>query len=186
MNYQKQYFEALEKDEFEQALALSSLLNEMYKPTSVIDLGAGTGMYLTNFKTSEKKGIDFSSIAVDFAEKIGHPEVVVGDLRSTNFSENKYDLTLCLEVIEHIGSEYEEVILKNICSTSDTLVVSIAGVGQAGEDHVNLKPMCYWTDEFKKRGFERDYFDEVKIVAHMIHHKPTFWLIRNLMVLKKI
>jgi SAM-dependent methyltransferase len=183
--YQKTYFEALERDEEIQATELSQLLNTMYSPSSVIDLGAGTGAYLTRFTAPYIRGIDISPEAIAFAKEKGR-EIKHADLRKEDFNEQKCDLALCLEVIEHIGSEYEEVLLKNICSTSDLLIVSIAGVGQAGENHVNLKPMCYWTEEFKKRGFERDYFDEVKIVAHMIHYKPTFWLIRNLMVLKRI
>lgn len=184
--YGLDYYLALNLLEAPQAKALAEAIKERYHPNSVVDLGCATGLYLAPFGCA-KRGVDISTQA--FAEGIRQTDeenLHYGDLRQPDFSlPQKYDVALCLEVVEHIGCEHADTLVANICKTSDTVVMTAAPPGQAGLNHVNCQPQSYWEEKFAQRGFKRDYHDEYQLVYAVWQVLHTVWIIRNLMVLKK-
>lgn len=185
--YTKSYYKAINNEELDQAKMLSRVLTELYNPKSVVDLGCGTGLYLAQFKC-ERKGYDFSTSAFDpEVRQLPENEMFLADLRliDEQWGDRKFDLTICLEVVEHIGCEFADNVVDNIVKTSNTIVMTASPPGQAGLNHVNCQPQKYWDEKFEKLGFYRDYHDEYQIISK-IHQVPhTVWLIRNLMVYKK-
>lgn len=184
-NYSKEYYKSINKDESAQAKALGEILIKLYRPNSVVDIGCGTGLYLSQFKCIQY-GFDISPDAFD-------PEVIqvergLVDIRDLTQPMNvniKSDLAICLEVVEHIGSENADILIENISKWSDTIVMTAAPPGQAGLNHVNCQPMSYWEEKMAKYGFKRDYHDEYQVVSHVAATPHTVWIIRNLMIFKK-
>jgi hypothetical protein len=67
----------------------------------------------------------------------------------------KYDVVMCLEVIEHIPAKFEKIVLDNICKHAKShLVISWARPGQKGRGHVNCRSREYVIEQFEQRGFE--------------------------------
>lgn len=183
--YTKEYYQSINKTEIAQAKAIAKRITELYNPKSVIDIGCGTGLYLSPF-TCDKCGVDISPNAFDQEVlMVDRGLVSIDDLRVPRNVYLTYDVTICFEVLEHIGSEYADILVDNISQYSNTIILTASPPGQAGLNHVNCQPQKYWDEKFEARGFHRDYHDEFQLVwaVHQVEH--TIWLVRNLMVYKK-
>ena len=183
--YSVEYYEELNREEEPQARALAQAITDLYHPQSVIDLGCATGLYLEPLKC-QITGVDISPSAFfERVRRVPRQYLSECDLRDELFSPSKKDVALCLEVVEHIGSEHADTLVANICKASDTIVMTAAPPGQAGLNHVNCQPLSYWEEKFASHGFKRDYHDEFELVFRVWQVPHTLWIVRNLMVFKR-
>ena len=185
--YTKEYYKNINTDEAIQARVLAYAIEDLYHPKDMIDLGCGTGLYMSHF-TCEYSGLDISPEAYhEDVLMVDRDKVGFCDLRFESEEEiHKRDLALCLEVVEHIGCEYADTLVKNITRYSDLIIMTAAGIGQAGLNHVNCQPMKYWDEKFEALGFERQYHDEFHIINQVHKYPHTIWLIRNFMIFKRV
>ena len=139
----------LEGFESLQANLLAQWIMVRIELESAIDVGCGSGFYLKTFLGVGKEVLGIDAMK---SPKMGWYERV--DLRFPWKPKKKYDLALCLEVAEHIPSEFTETLFDTLCGCSDTIVFSAATPGQGGEHHYNERPTEYWMDLFSKRGYE--------------------------------
>ena len=51
---------------------------------------------------------------------------------------------------------FSDTYVDYLCKTSDTVVMTAAGPGQGGTDHVNEQPKDYWIAKFQARGLTLD------------------------------
>jgi len=170
-------------DEKDQANTLSEILWSMYQPKTVIDVGCNEGLYLEPFLGKSKViGIDNDEYA------LAHAVVPVINLDLTLPQElPKYDLSICLEVLEHIPQGLSGDVLNNLCKTSDTIIFSAAQPGAGGVGHVNCQPKSYWINRFRTRGYEVCDTETAFIIQHLREKQNIMgWLLNNLMVLRKI
>ncbi len=86
----------------------------------ILDIGCGTGIVMKKFESSaDIFGIDNSKSAVDFCKKRGLEKVKVGDAKKIPFDDEKFDMVLALDIIEHIDddirvlNEVKRVLKKN-------------------------------------------------------------------------
>ncbi len=185
--YDLDYYDQINQEEAEQANRLADILNWIYKPKSVLDIGSATGLYLKPYLDIGIKvtGVDFSISAVS-AEvlKIPRKMIKTADITKTPIGV-KADLTLCIEVMEHIDAEHAEISIHNIAKTTDTIFFTAAQPGQGGVGHINCQPKEYWDTFFTNEGFVRDNLDEEYIRILMNAGYRMGWLINNLMVFKR-
>ena len=129
-------------------------IHQFFKPKSVIDLGCCVGGELYYLKQMGVivKGLDASSYAVKYALV---PEVEQWDLRVPYPFIMKYDVCLCLEVLEHIRQEYEPTVFANLTNASDIIVMS-SPEKTGGRHHVNEQPLSYWINRFKEYNYKYD------------------------------
>ena len=144
------------------------LMVKLLKPKSVIDIGCGIGTFLHVFKENgvdDILGVDGSW--VDRKELIKHiplEKFLETDLEKGYKADRKYDLALCLEVVEHLKEESVDAIVKSLTQLSDVIVFSAAIPGQFGQNHINEQWPEYWQKKFSKLEFEfMDVF------------RPVFW-----------
>lgn len=75
----------------------------------ILDIGCGTGETLTfleNYLDKPKLyGVDSSAVAIDFAKKRGHRNILKVDAQKLPFKEGTFDYVLLLDVIEHIEDD---------------------------------------------------------------------------------
>lgn len=168
-------------DEKEQAKHLSEILGEMYSPKNVIDIGCNEGLYLEGFSGCKVLGIDFD------AHSLAKATVPVIRLDITKpLDLPRYDLAICLEVLEHIPSEDSDAVLDNICRASDTIVFTAAQPGAGGVGHINCQPKDHWRARFKDRGYEEATKETEYITQHLKEKSGIMgWLLDNLMILRK-
>lgn len=185
--YDVGYYDKINAEEAEQAQRLADLLLWKYAPQSVLDVGCATGLYLKPFldKGITASGVDYSKSAIA-DEVLQIPRQLIKTIDITKQAIGKTaDLTLCIEVLEHIAADAAKAAVDHIAGTSDTIFFSAAQPGQGGVGHINCQPKAYWESHFEASGFNRDAKDEdyFRIIMSAGYHMG--WLINNLMVFKK-
>jgi SAM-dependent methyltransferase len=81
----------------------------------ILDIGCGTGETLTFLEDFLDKpslyGVDTSAVAIEFAKKRGHQNILKVDAKKLPFKTDTFDYVLLLDVIEHIKDD-DSVILE--------------------------------------------------------------------------
>lgn len=181
-------FKQIDEEELRQAQRLYEILDRLYGPSEVFDVGCATGLYLEPFA---KKGVkvigfepEFKAISKAGLNRISQDRVFpVGFLSTIYISEP--DLVLCLEVLEHIPEEDAYRFIKKLCAYHAPIVFSAARPGQEGKGHINCQPKEYWEELFQNFGFERVHNIDRMIVEYMQNGYHLGWLTQNLMVFER-
>lgn len=125
------------------------------RPTSLLDVGCGTGTWL---KVARELGIEDVS-GVDGAE-ISPSDLLVPaelfrvvDLNGPWALHRKFDVALCLEVAEHLEERNSVSLIETLTAHSDEVVFSAACPRQRGQHHVNCQWPLYWQELFNACGF---------------------------------
>lgn len=169
-------------DEDLQALALAEVLNLCYKPAVIADVGCNSGLYLEPF---QKQGCTVQGFDIEAYPNTKVPIKQI-DITAVDTLDFPADLTLCLEVLEHIPEEKADAALKSLTSTSDKIIFSAAQPGQGGVGHINCQPKSYWLEKFSKLGFSLRE-DETAHILDQLKGRPGImgWLFNNLMVFQR-
>lgn len=165
------------------------------KPASkIIDVGCATGDLVRELRIRGHlaDGIEGSINAKKYFET---DSIFIADLRKP-FSEDiritlsrPYDLCISIEVLEHIEEEYSDILIDNLVSLSDTLLITAAKPGQTGHYHVNCQEKQYWIAKLSKRGYTLSINELYKLVEFFRpfqKKKGLTPLFSNSMVFRKI
>ena len=132
-------------------------LYEIFKPTSVIDIGCGIGNFLKEFKNNgviDILGVDGSwADLIEINKNISESNFIEFNLDEEFIPTKKFDLAISLEVAEHIDANYSDNFVKTLCNCSDNVLFSAAVPLQGGQNHLNEQWNHYWKLKFEKEGF---------------------------------
>lgn len=142
---------------------LIKLILDLCKPEKALDLGCGQGFYVRYLR--DRKVDAWGVEKEDLRELYKSPgHLIQQDLSQTFDLGEKYDLVLCLEVVEHISREYENIVFDNILRhMSKYLVFSGATPGQQGTGHVNERSESHWFSHLVRRGLVLLHQESIKI-----------------------
>lgn len=138
------------------ARIISSLINSVVRPKSVVDVGCGKGVWLKQFQQLgveqivgiDGNWVDRKSLLIDggaFLER---------DLEKPIQLDRKFDLVISLEVAEHLAPSAAERFVRSLVNLGDVVLFSAAVPHQGGVHHVNEQWPDYWVDLFSKFDFE--------------------------------
>lgn len=184
MMYNKQYYEKIEQEEHIQAERLADYLIDKYSPSSIIDFGCATGLYLAPFYRAGTftLGLDVSYSALQ-SRMVDN--VIFGDIRYPLNVTWNFDIAISLETLEHIDEKYSEQAVENIARASDLLLFSAAAENQIEESHVNLQPKSHWIVRFKKYGLEYSLQETEMLLAYIKSGYRLGWFTQNAMILRR-
>ena len=121
---------------------------------AIVDIGCGTGSWLS---VAKEMGATVIGIDVNYIEKellcIKESEFQLHDLTLPISFEKKYDLAICLEVVEHLPENAADTIIETLTNASDIILFSAAIPNQGGQNHINEQWPVYWQKIFEKKGF---------------------------------
>ncbi len=132
---------------------------------NILDFGCGTGLMLRKLQQTNSSqihifGADHSSHSLDVCRKI--PGITLFDLRTDSnlLNQKKYDVILCMDVLEHI--EEQDPFLENLNSllaTNGRLLLTVPAYEflWSGEDFVSHHIRRYTQNQLRKT-LEK-YFD---------------------------
>ncbi|SDQ29347.1 class I SAM-dependent methyltransferase [Pseudovibrio sp. Tun.PSC04-5.I4] len=124
-------------------------------PTSLIDVGCGDGVWLQaahHLGVADLTGCDHAVSALSGSFP---PGCSVRDIDiETEFAlERTFDLTLCMEVAEHLAPRSAEALVAGLTGSSKAVLFSAAIPFQGGVNHINERPQSYWVALFQRFGF---------------------------------
>lgn len=151
---------------------------------SVLDLGCGAGDWLAEFR---RRGVD-DIVGIDGEWAVVNARKNIGDaFRTGNVSEpvdvgRRFDLSMSLEVAEHIDEASAATIVASLVAHSDTVMFSAAIPGQGGADHVNEQWPSWWAGLFAAHGYRPD-----DAVRPLVWNDPAvaYWYAQNLVLYRK-
>jgi ubiquinone/menaquinone biosynthesis C-methylase UbiE len=80
------------------------------KPLEILDVGCGTGAFISELKNKANiSGIDFSEKAVSFCKMRGIENVILGGGEKLPWDDNRFDVVLVLDVLEHIEEDRKAI-----------------------------------------------------------------------------
>jgi hypothetical protein len=156
---------------------LADKIIEICKQGSVVDFGCGPGKYVEYLNEH-----GFIAEGFDGNPTLHAKNCFMLDLAKPVKLSKQFDWVLCLEVIEHIPVEYEEVILNNLdIHCKKGLILSWAQPGQGGHGHYNERPQPYVLDTMKARGYTIDEDLTTQLRKSGTYH----WFQNNVMFFRK-
>jgi SAM-dependent methyltransferase len=125
-------------------------------PARVLDAGCAMGLLVEALveRGVEAYGIDISEYAIGQAAPAIRDRVRVGSL-TTPLTE-RYDLIVCIEVLEHMPADEARIALGNITAYTDDILFSSSPTDFGETTHVNVQPPEAWAEAFAREGFLRD------------------------------
>lgn len=131
------------------------LVLELYRPSSVVDIGTGTGTWLAVF--AEHGIADIHGVDGDWVDRstleIPEQSFTASDLTDPPELGRTYDLVVSLEVAEHLPAEAAGSYVKALTGYGPVCLFSAAIPHQGGTNHVNEQWPDYWAALFDERGF---------------------------------
>ena len=136
------------------AVAITDLVLKYLNPTSVVDVGCGTGVFLEEFK---KRGAD-TILGLDgpATRAVYIPDesnFVAVDLTRPVELNQRFDLALCLEVAEHLPAESADLLVETLTDLAPVVLFSAAHPGQGGRGHINERWPVYWHRRFSQHNY---------------------------------
>jgi len=154
------------------------LVFSQIKPKSIVDVGCGTGTWLS---VAKKINIcDVLGLDGDYAKD--HLLIKPDEFKATDISkgfllDKKYDLAICLEVGEHISTKKSSVLVDSLTKAAEVIIFSAAIPGQGGTHHINEQWPDFWQKLFQNKDFVR-----VDFIRPMIYNNPDveWWYRQNI------
>lgn len=153
--YDKRFFEAQQDGSMRSAHQIIPILQKLVQPGSVLDVGCGTGSWLSVFKelgTEEVFGIDGDYVDVDMLH-IPQQNFMSYDLTSSLNLHKQFDLVISLEVGEHLPSSHAKAFVQSLVRHSSLVLFSAAIPYQGGKNHINEQWPDYWARLFMDEGY---------------------------------
>jgi SAM-dependent methyltransferase len=150
--YDASFYDGLRAGSRQSAAAVVPLLLKYFAPRSVVDVGCGSGEWLSIFRElglTDLLGIDgaWAQHNVSAAPFREH------DLAQPLHLDRCFDLAICLEVAEHVDPANARTLVEGLARLAPVVVFSAAVPFQGGDGHVNEQWPSYWTDLFDAQDY---------------------------------
>jgi len=187
--YTGRYFRKRVKKVKRDEMDYANLMFNLFRPNVVYDVGCSLGSYLKEFKNNgcEVIGYDkYLDIARPYCDIGIVNDLVKHDAVSPIQVTKQSELTLCIELAEHIAPSYSADLIRNICEISNKDIVFVAsGVGEKGSGHINCRDRNFWIAMFGSFGFSRNKIKETELTNKINSIGDTLNLSSNLIVFSK-
>lgn len=153
--YDDDFYSFLDATSETSAGVVVPFVTEMVRPTSVVDLGCGTGAWLAAFRANgveDVLGIDGSWVPRHRLQ-IPNEQFLPHDLCYPLHLGRRFDLAVSLETAEHLAPECATTLVASLVGLAPAVLFSAAVPGQGGTDHRNLQWPRYWSELFADHDF---------------------------------
>lgn len=153
--YDSQFYETNRTGARESARRVLPLINDWLSPTSVLDVGCGSGDWLAEWRRLgaevvgvEGHHVDRRTLAIDDGE------IRTADLAGGLRLGRTFDLVMSLEVAEHLPRSRAPSFVDDLLAHGDCVLFSAAipSRGVLGVNHINEQWQSYWVGLFEERG----------------------------------
>lgn len=182
-HYDKKFYETNYPESKSSAqIILNHVLNLIPGVESAVDVGCGTGVWLSVLKEKGVKTIQgYDGDWVLGAEALAIPRECFAavDLNKAFELDRRFDLAISMEVAEHIAPENSATFVHSLTQLADIVLFSAALPGQGGTNHINEQWPSFWSNLF---GIEN--FEAVDLLRGMIwdDDRIPYWYRQNVLL----
>jgi hypothetical protein len=121
-------------------------------PTTALDAGCALGLLVEQLRARgvEAEGVDISEYAIGQAHASVRPYLRQGSIADP--PGRRYDLIVCIEVLEHMPRAEAEQAVAVFCAHSDDVLFSSSPDDYKEATHFNVNPPEYWAELFARHG----------------------------------
>jgi 2-polyprenyl-3-methyl-5-hydroxy-6-metoxy-1,4-benzoquinol methylase len=126
------------------------------QPGTVLDAGCAMGFLVEALRDRgvDSFGVDISEYVLQNVRQDIQPYCWLGTV--TDPFPQKYDLIVCIEVLEHLPRREAEQAVANLCRHTDDILFCSTPFDYKEVTHFNVQPPEYWAELFAQQGFFRD------------------------------
>lgn len=136
---------------------IAKRIDKTFKPKTVADVGCAFGLLTEALvdRGIDAYGFDVSPYAVSNARSdmegrlTVHSVVEPIPLRDGK----KYDMVVCIEMLEHLPPEQTDLAITNLCACTERILFSSSPDDFDEPTHFNVLPTEEWLKKFKAHGF---------------------------------
>lgn len=154
--YSAAFYDLRKRKSRRSARAVLPWVMELVAPRSVVDVGCGTGTWLSicreELGLTDLRGVEGPWVRPESLE-IGAGDFAAHDLTRPWQPGRTWDLVVSLEVAEHLPASAAETFVDTLTSLGDVVLFSAAIPRQGGLHHHNEQWQSYWMQQFERRGF---------------------------------
>jgi SAM-dependent methyltransferase len=154
--YDKGFYKEQEYASYLSGKKIIPLINELFQPESVVDLGCGLGNWLKvwaeDFNIKDYLGVEGPYVNPEML-MVAKDKVIFADLKQKLNLNRRFDIAMSMEVAEHIEPSSADLFIENLTKLSDIIIFSAAIPNQEGTYHINEQNPEYWANKFKKNGY---------------------------------
>jgi SAM-dependent methyltransferase len=155
VSYTTEFFDEMVETNLSSARVVVPHVMDLVNPRSVLDIGCGEGVWLKAFMeagVAQVQGVDgdwVKNARLQFPEQ----QFLVADLTEPVSLDKKYDLSVCLEVGEHLPDSASATLVKSLTEAAPVVLFSAAIPLQGGSHHINEQWPAYWAAKFAAEGY---------------------------------
>jgi SAM-dependent methyltransferase len=152
--YDRHFFLAQREGARGSARRVVPLVVDWVRPQHVVDVGCGTGTWLSVFRecgVEDIWGID-GEYVLDWLET-PRERFLPHDLRIPLKLDRQFDLVVSLEVAEHLPAECADGFVESLATLGPVVLFSAAIPFQGGTSHLNEQWPEYWAARFNRHGY---------------------------------
>jgi SAM-dependent methyltransferase len=154
-SYPNSFFDEQRGGSIASARHVVPIVMELIQPRSVVDVGCGTGTWLSVF--AEHQVVDFIGLDGDYVDRsqllIPEDRFLACDLVDPVKLGRRFDLAVSVEVAEHLPEDSAGTIVSSLTQLAPIVLFSAAVPGQGGFRHVNEQWPSYWVSRFAEHNF---------------------------------
>ncbi len=179
--YDERFYDSQADSSQASARVVLSYVLDLTGAKTVVDLGCGVGSWLATAK--ELGATDIRGIDGDYVDRawlrIAPDEFVGRDLTERVELDSTYDLSMSLEVAEHLPPDRSTSFVADLCRLAPVVLFGAAQPYQGGTNHINEQYLDYWVERFAAEGYEmidciRPRFWEHDIAYHYSQNSAIY------------
>jgi len=143
------------------------------QPRTVLDAGCAMGFLVEGLRTRgvDAYGLDVSEYAIEQVHPSVRPYCWRGSV--TEQLPQRYDLIVCIEVLEHLQPAEAEKAIANFCKHADDILISSTPFDYKEATHFNVQPPEHWAELFARQGLFHDLdFDASFVTPWTARFRP--------------
>jgi SAM-dependent methyltransferase len=150
-------FGDIEKRKANAQRVLKPVFNILGVPASFLDIGGGAGSWCAAAKDLGVQRVCLVDACPpnQVIPELSQEEQVQANLEAGIPNQGRFDLVICIEVIEHLSDDAADRLIGQMTSSTNFILFSAAIPGQGGIGHISERLHDYWHAKFSLFQFEK-------------------------------